>query len=343
MTKLSFIIPAYNASGTIIRCLDSIYALPIQEQEFEVIVVDDCSTDNTLAFLQEYATTKSNMLVLHQERNQRQGAARNRGVQNAKGEYIVFVDSDDYLLTGFVEAMKIANETNADMTYYSTNLEQIGGGTSIMTIDYPKDTIMAGVEFCEKYYQDGVFWYPWSYIIRKDYLLQLNYPFIEGRQHEDRDWLAYVLCHANSVTYSHTLAYYYTINPNSTCHAAKYSTVCDHVASGIRHINLARDIQQQCPNLSNTLLVFGKDEIYKSLRLRNLSKYTWKENKHLYDKQHLLPLLPELKKIYQQEHLPFAVKIVVHAKLVENMMLFFAAPIATFSRKVVQTIRKIKH
>lgn len=340
---LSFIIPAYNATGTLQKCLNSIYALPIQEQEFEVIVVDDCSTDNTLAFLQDYAANKNNMLVFHQERNQRQGAARNRGLLNAKGKYIIFVDSDDYLLTGFVEAMKIANETNADMTYYSTELEQLSGGTSIMAINYPKDSIMVGAEFCERYHQEGVFWYPWSYIIRKDYLLQLNYPFIEGRQHEDRDWLAYVLCHANSVTYSHTPAYYYTINPNSTCHAAKYSTVCDHVASGIRHINLARDIQHQCPNLSNTLLIFGKDEIYKSLRLRNLSKYSWEENKNLYNQQHLLPLLPDLKKNCQQEHLPFAVKIVAYAKPIENIILFLAAPIATFSRKVVQTIRKIKY
>lgn len=333
---LSFIIPAYNATGTLQKCLNSIYALPIQEQEFEVIVVDDCSTDNTLAFLQDYAASKTNMLVFHQERNQRQGAARNRGLLIAKGEYIIFVDSDDYLLTGFVEAMKIAKETNADMTYYSTELEQLSGGTSIMAIDYPKDSIMAGAEFCERYHQEGVFWYPWSYIIRKDYLLQLNYPFIEGRQHEDRDWLAYVLCHANSVTYSHTPAYYYTINPNSTCHAAKYSTVCDHVASGIRHINLARDIQLQCPNLSNTLLIFGKDEIYKSLRLRNLTKYTWKDNKHLYDSKHLAPLMSDLKRVCKEHKLPIDGAITIYHPIITSVLVFLASPIAKF-------IRNIKH
>ena len=91
----SFIIPAYNASSTIVRCLDSIYTLGLAEQDFEVVCIDDCSTDNTIEVIEHYAKKHSNITLLRQARNHRQGAARNRGVSIAKGEYIVFVDSYD--------------------------------------------------------------------------------------------------------------------------------------------------------------------------------------------------------------------------------------------------------
>lgn len=60
----SFIIPAYNASKTIVRCLDSIYKLPLNENEYEVIVIDDCSVDNTVDVVVEYALGRTNITLL---------------------------------------------------------------------------------------------------------------------------------------------------------------------------------------------------------------------------------------------------------------------------------------
>ena len=72
-----------------------------------MIVVDDCSTDNTLDALNDYASKHSNMVVLHQEVNQRQGAARNRGIDVAKGEYIAFCDADDTIVAnGVMNALR---------------------------------------------------------------------------------------------------------------------------------------------------------------------------------------------------------------------------------------------
>ena len=76
--RISFIIPAYNASGTIVRCLDSIYVLPIDESDYEVIVIDDCSTDNTVEIVKQFAVKHSNLVLLQQVENHRQGTARNR-------------------------------------------------------------------------------------------------------------------------------------------------------------------------------------------------------------------------------------------------------------------------
>lgn len=333
---LSFIIPVYNGHEYIIRCLDSICALDILQQDYEIIVVDDCSTDDTREIVNDYITSHPQVRLLCQLQNHRQGAARNIGLQDAKGEYILFVDGDDYLLPDFVAAYKLALQTKADMVYFGLELEKTSTEIYHLDINFPKGNIMAGVAYCEQYYNEGVFWYPWSYIIRKDYLVFLNYPFVEDRQHEDRDWLAYVLSQAESVTYSPQYAYRYCCNPNSTCRAPKYSTLFDHVASGIRHIDLAKKLAEQCPNLSQLLYSFGVDEIYKSVRLRNLTKYSWKENRHLYDEQHLQPLIPDLKRLCKEYTLPFAVHHIIYGRIWLMPLLLIASPIAA-------TIRKLKH
>ena len=77
----------------------------MKADKFEVIVVDDCSIDNTLAILHNYAAKRKNLHVLNQAQNHRQGAARNRGLHEAKGEYVMFVDADDLVESGVPSAI----------------------------------------------------------------------------------------------------------------------------------------------------------------------------------------------------------------------------------------------
>lgn len=331
---LSFIIPVYNGSEYIVRCLDSITNLAIPEKDYEVIVVDDCSTDDTRNIVRDYMVSHNQVRLICQPENHRQGAARNRGLKESKGEYIVFVDSDDYLLPDFVEAYKIALQTEADMVYFGLEREIKPNEITYMDIDMPQGGIMTGCAYCERYYNEGVFWYPWSYIIRRNFLVSLNHPFVEGRQHEDRDWLAYVLSQAEAVTYSPKRAYRYCCNPNSTCRAPKYSTVFDHVASGIRHIDLSKRLAEQCPNFSHLLYVFGEDEIYKSVRLRNLTKFSWKDNRHLYDEKHLRPLIPDLKRLCNLYSFPSAVYHIIYGRFWLMPLLLIGSPIASVIRNI---------
>ena len=116
----------------------------------------------------------------------------------------------------------------------------------------------------------------------------------------------------------------------------RYSTVFDHVASGIRHIDLSKQLTEKCPKLSATLYAFGVDEIYKSIRLRNLTKYTWRDNKHLYDSKHLAPLMSDLKRACKEIKLPVDGAITIYHPIITSILVFFASPIAKF-------IRTIKH
>ena len=85
---ISFIIPVYNGRETIIPCIESIRA-QMEGKDYEIIVVDDCSTDNTRDVISEYAKSCNQVKLFCQPKNRRQGAARNRGLKEAKGDYII--------------------------------------------------------------------------------------------------------------------------------------------------------------------------------------------------------------------------------------------------------------
>lgn len=91
MCKFSIIIPNYNKEKYIAECLDSIFNQTISKDKYEVIVVDDGSTDNSLEIIKKYP------VKLFQTNRKRSGGARNLGIENAQGKFIIFIDSDDYL------------------------------------------------------------------------------------------------------------------------------------------------------------------------------------------------------------------------------------------------------
>ena len=97
---LSIVIPVYNAQKNITNCLNSIWAQELCADDYEVICVDDCSTDNTVEVLNNISKEHNNLIIIKNDINRRAGGSRNHGVLEAKGEYIVFIDSDDYFHPG---------------------------------------------------------------------------------------------------------------------------------------------------------------------------------------------------------------------------------------------------
>ncbi len=108
---ISAIVPVYNTEKLVGRCIDSIIAQTYPN--WELILVDDGSTDKSFSVLKEYETKDCRIKVIHQE-NAGPGLARNKGIQNASGDYIVFVDSDDVIKTNYFE--KLSHET-ADVIF----------------------------------------------------------------------------------------------------------------------------------------------------------------------------------------------------------------------------------
>ena len=112
---LSIIIPLYNCEKYITQCLDSIFRQEMNESEFEVIIVDDGSKDNSYAIVSEYAKNHNKMIIIKQE-NLGVACARNNAIEKAQGDYITFVDADDMLVSGSLKTLlRIAIENNADI------------------------------------------------------------------------------------------------------------------------------------------------------------------------------------------------------------------------------------
>ena len=235
---VSFIIPSYNSAHTVKRCLGSIYALSLKQEEFEVIFVDDCSTDNTCEIVAEYQAKYGNLTLLVQPTNNRQGAARNRGVSVAKGEYICFVDSDDAVTEGVVSAVRQAKELNTDMTaYHYASVNENGQQTQEADrLSFAQGEIFSGIEMQNKH----PYWCsaPWGMIYRREFLKKTNYPFQEGMLFEDSDFVAVHLYYAKRMTYSPELGYLAYYREGSTTRSTSYKNAADYLLLGTRMIAL---------------------------------------------------------------------------------------------------------
>jgi glycosyltransferase involved in cell wall biosynthesis len=95
--KLSIIIPFFNVEKYIAECLESVYNQDIPEEEYEVICVNDCSPDHSRDIVLQYQQKHPNLILIEHEENKMLGAARNTGLRAARGEYVWFIDSDDYI------------------------------------------------------------------------------------------------------------------------------------------------------------------------------------------------------------------------------------------------------
>ena len=140
--KVSVIIPAYNAEKYIKNSLDSVVNQVYKN--LEIIIVDDASTDNTKKIIKEYADKDDRIIPFYQSKNKGVSAARNVGLKVASGEYIVFVDSDDYLTKDAIRRMvDLADKYNSDYidSYHLLYLKKKNGKmVSFTEHKFPKET-----------------------------------------------------------------------------------------------------------------------------------------------------------------------------------------------------------
>lgn len=250
----SFIIPSYNSAHTVRRCLDSIYSLPLEQSEFEVIFVDDCSTDDTVGTVQNYRNHEGvdNLILLRQAQNNRQGAARNRGLSVATGKYICFVDSDDAVAEGLVTAIRMAEEVQTDMlAFHFANANEEGQITSEKEhLSFIPEQIFSGIEMqaAHPYWCSA----PWAYIYSKSFLAKSSYPFCEGILYEDSDFVAAHLYYAQKMAYSPDTGYMVCHRDGSTTHSNSYKNYADYLLLGTRMLTLYSTIQRDIDHRERT-------------------------------------------------------------------------------------------
>ena len=155
--KLSFILPCYNVGRFITDTLGSLYAQGMTEDEFEVICVNDCSTDDTHDRIAAFAEAHPNLFLLDQPWNMYSGAARNRGLDVAQGEYIWFVDSDDQVNPGVApKLLELACAEKLDLLLFNYDEFVDGHPEDVHPVQaiFPGTDIMDGGSFVHTYFDD---------------------------------------------------------------------------------------------------------------------------------------------------------------------------------------------
>lgn len=229
---LSIIIPVFNVEKFIRPCLESVFNQGLENEEFEVLLVDDGCTDKTLSLVESYQKIHSNVYIIHQK-NQGPASARNNGMRHAKGEYILFVDSDDLLIENSIRTMlEIAIANSLDIL--KTKITTIDN-TEVEKGNYPKSVIWNGQVGYVSNGQEGFIRaydpsesYVFMNLFRRDFVIQNKIQFIDGLFFIE-DVVFTILCYLKArrfmeIPYTH---YVYRRNDTSIMSTMSKQKLCD--------------------------------------------------------------------------------------------------------------------
>ena len=207
--KYSIVIPVYNVEKYIERCLNSV--LNQTYKNLEVIVVNDGTPDNSQAIIDKFAERDKRVKSYIKE-NGGLSSARNYGVNYATGDYLLFIDSDDYIGLDYIEKVNKALTTNdADVLKSKLVLVDDDGTiirreTGLNTNGYVSFIDLVNIEFLEP---------AWSYVYKLDFYKKNNFMYVEGMLHEDFGLTPEILMKANKIYYLNHYTYYYVQRNNS--------------------------------------------------------------------------------------------------------------------------------
>jgi len=209
MPKVSVIIPVYNTEKYLRKCLDSVLNQTLSD--IEIICIDDCSTDGSLAVLKEYAASDSRIKIIEFKENKGAGAARNAGIKTATGEYIGFVDSDDYININFYSHLYNSIK--------DTNVEVAKGKLVIQDVVYSpiKD---AFYDINSDVIQNSAYFYHsfTTGLYKRELIKTNNIHFLENCSYfEDPYFSILVTLHCKKVNVVNNAFYYYVERKNSAC------------------------------------------------------------------------------------------------------------------------------
>lgn len=210
MCKLSFIIPVYNTSQYITKCIDSILNQEIHN--YEIIIVNDGSTDNSLQVLQKYIEYQQ--ITIISKPNGGVSSARNKGIEICKGDYIFFVDSDDYIEShSLINILNILQKEKPDLLRFSSNII-VGNNKKT------ESTKLNGYKSTDKLYNSSRF-YPvlWGYIFKTNIIKNYRLFFNESLKYsEDSNFIFKYLNYTNKIYFSNHITYNYIVRNDSAIH-----------------------------------------------------------------------------------------------------------------------------
>jgi len=208
LPKISIIVPVYNTEPYLRRCLDSI--LNQTFKEFECILIDDCSPDNCPAICDEYAEKDLRFKVIHNQQNQGSSLSRQTGLAQAKGDFILFADSDDWIDNNTAEFMYLkAIEGNFDIVYCDSIEEK----TDRVLTSRPLYNSNDKVNLIKQLFSAEIRSHLTHQLVKRDLYLKVLFP----QESCAEDWFitTQTIYHAEKISYIPVTLHHYCYNPTS--------------------------------------------------------------------------------------------------------------------------------
>lgn len=283
---ITIIIPIYNVDKYLKKTMESI--INQSYKNIEILLINDGSTDNSGKICDIYAKKDNRIKVFHQE-NKGVSSARNLGINNAKGEYIVFVDGDDYVSSKYISSLyECITKNEADMAvqmyvnYYSDN-------RMIRNIKEDINANISGVEFIDFEILEGRDTTVYVKIYLKSIIDKFKIRFNENISNlEDMLFLFYYSSHCNKVNYTSTVNYYRIIRKDGVAFSGfneKKLTalkVFDIIDKELKEYKNNLFIIKNMINKFNTILYFYAEIIFENVDDKELKKSLLSDIKHMY-------------------------------------------------------------
>ena len=264
MPKFSIIIPVYNVEQYIKECLESLKKQTYQD--FEVIIVNDGTKDNSMEIVKEYPYKVIN------QTNQGLSIARNTGVKHAKGEYIIFLDSDDYLEPNTMLKIFEVLDNNQDVVRFQIKETFEDGSIK----EYPEKPFQGlnGEEAFGKIVKYHFVENAWCYAIKRSYYQKEKFSFAPGTVHEDFGLIPLVIRKAKIINSINFIGYNYRQRPGSIMSNKSYQKTKKQVADFYKHYKyLKKEIEK----------VKGNKVIFKSYIANSMLKKICELNRKDYN------------------------------------------------------------
>ena len=216
--KFSVIVPVYNVESYLEGCVESLVNQEKMKDQLEILLIDDGSVDNSGKLCDKMKEQFSQIRVFHKEHGG-PSSARNVGIENARGEYILFVDSDDFIerCTCFKLSQVLKKYNHVDMVIFNGIKEQGSVQTSVKRI--PAKSIQLSKDgrlFLKKRYQArNLNIEVWLYAYKREFLLKKGLRFQEGILHEDVEFIPRVLLECSEILEIPDFFYHYVVRENS--------------------------------------------------------------------------------------------------------------------------------
>ena len=290
--KLSVIIPMYNAEKYIERCVESLYCQDLNIGDFEVLIINDGSTDHSLIEVENLARKHKNIVILS-KKNAGAASARNLGIKNAKGDFLVFIDADDYYLPNCLKQLLNTCELKClDLLYYRLLIHYEDGSISdALGGDYnrmPIKKIMSGLECYQKGFQASTMC---GCMLKRKILTSNNLRFSDKRFGEDTLLSYCVTAYSKRVMFLNEAPYVYFKNKGS---------VLQKVATPLRLIQIENTLSVGHDVMSLSLQVDSMDlsRILKKYSVNIIFGAFWNlwKLRMIFKEEHLLyPFMDKLK------------------------------------------------